>query len=108
MCLCKDGSICKNGKPNGLRAVSAKNTFELFPHSSKTRSMKKITFLFVLFLFAATASKAQSFCDADFSINVPGITFSSVVSWGDSGIYISITNNSGLNYAYPQAKLFNT
>lgn len=69
----------------------------------------KTTLLF-LFLATAPAFRAQttSFCDADFSCNVPLITFGDqqFAGWGDSAVNIPVTNNSGMNFAYPQAKLF--
>ncbi len=70
----------------------------------------KTTLLMFLFLATAPAFRAQttSFCDADFSCNVPLITFEtqSMAGWGDSAVNIHVSNNSGINYAYPMAKLF--
>jgi hypothetical protein len=72
-------------------------------------AMKKTLLLF-LFPVAIGTLRAQTtaFCDADFSCNVPLITFEtqSMAGWGDSAVNIRISNNSGINYAYPMAKLF--
>lgn len=73
--------------------------------------MKNFCIAPAIFLFSFSASaQTASFCDADFSCNPSQIVFTTnpFSSWGDSMVSIPISNFSGLNYAYPQAKLFNT
>ena len=69
--------------------------------------MKKLLTLFA-FAFSIAAFAQVSFCDAKFTAVIPQVTFSgNLAAWGDSVLTIPIINQSGIGFAYPQAKLYN-